>query len=216
MGMSEIPKPSEQVLSHITEGVAGATGQEFFRSLVKHLAQALAVHYAFITECIDPPQSSVRALAFWDGAGFAHDFEYPLRGTPCEKVIEGHICLHPERLQQLFPEDTDLARLGAESYAGVPLPDSHGKVLGHLVVMDDKPMDDPPPGLSVLKVFAARAGAELERVKAEESLQAEDEGLEFQRFLAEAPGFGDLVFGLDVDERRAISPQPTSPPKARR
>ncbi|HEX9787720.1 MAG TPA: MEDS domain-containing protein, partial [Candidatus Binatia bacterium] len=162
---------NEETLSHITEGIAGASGEEFFRSLVKHLAQALAVRYAFVTECADPMQTRVRALAFWDGAGFARDVEYPLRGTPCEKVIEGNICSYPERLQLLFPDDKDLVGMGAESYTGVPLPDYRGKVLGHLVVMDNKARVFGADEIKILRIFAIRAGSELERSRAEKSLR---------------------------------------------
>jgi formate hydrogenlyase transcriptional activator len=86
-------------------------------------------------------------------------------------VIAGDVCLHPERLQQRFPEDTDLARLGAESYAGVPLPDSRGNVLGHLVVLDKKPRVLGADELRILRIFATRAGAELERSRVESSLR---------------------------------------------
>jgi formate hydrogenlyase transcriptional activator len=164
----------EATLGHITEGIAGATGGEFFRSLVKHLAQALAVRYAFVTECTDPTQTRVRALAFWNGQGFAQEVEYPLHGTPCEKVIEGNICSYPERLQLRFPEDQDLVNLAAESYAGVPLPDYRGKVLGHLVVMDTKPRVFGADELRILRIFATRAGSELERGRFENSLRRSD------------------------------------------
>lgn len=164
-------KRHEDVLGHIAEAVAGATGAEFFRCLAMHLAQALAVRYAFVTECVEPAATRVRALAFWDGAGFAQDVEYRLRGTPCEKVIEGNICSYPDRLQLLFPDDEHLVHLGAESYAGVPLPDSRGGVLGHLVVMDNKPRLFGPDEIKILRIFATRAGSELERGRAEESLR---------------------------------------------
>src|SRR5688572_31117339 len=72
---------ADGTLAHISEGIAGATGEEFFRSLVKHLANALAVRYAFVTECADPQQTRVHALAFWDGASFVQGVEYRLRGT---------------------------------------------------------------------------------------------------------------------------------------
>lgn len=162
---------SEEILGHITEGIAGATGEEFFRSLARHLASALGVRYAFITECADPARTRVRALAFWDGAGFAQDIEYPLRGTPCESVIEGNICSYPERLQLLFPEDKDLVTLGAESFAGVPLVDHRRNVLGHLVVMDNKPRVFGEHELRILRLFATRAASELERSRAADSLR---------------------------------------------
>jgi len=51
----------------------------------------------------------------------------------------------------------------AESYLGAPVFDSSGKVIGHLAVVDDKLMGENPQAVAILKIFAARAGAELER-----------------------------------------------------
>jgi len=161
----------EETLHHIVEGVAGATGEEFFRSVVRHLAEALEARYSFVTECSDPAQTRVRALAFWDGHGYARDVEYALQGTPCEKVIQGQICCYPERMPLLFPADRDLAALGVESYAGVPLANAQNQVLGHLVVMDNKPRSFTEKELRILRIFAVRAGAELERSRAEAALK---------------------------------------------
>jgi formate hydrogenlyase transcriptional activator len=74
-------------------------------------------------------------------------------------------------LRLLFPQDADLVALGAESYAGVPLTDHQGKILGHLVVMDDKPRLFGESELRILSLFAIRASAELERSRAEQSLR---------------------------------------------
>jgi formate hydrogenlyase transcriptional activator len=165
------PERKEDVLYHITEGVACSTGEEFFRLLARHLADALGLRYVFVTECTDEARTQVRALAFWDGRSFAREVAYPLRGTPCEKVIEGNICSYPERLQQLFPEDSDLVTLGAESYAGVPLSNAQRKVLGHLVVMDNKPRVFGETELRILRIFATRAAADLERMRADREVK---------------------------------------------
>lgn len=61
-----------------------------------------------------------------------------------------------------------MTALAAESYLGVPLFDSSSEVIGHLAVLDTKVMESSEQGLSVLKVFAARAGAEVERKRVEE------------------------------------------------
>ncbi|MBI3948847.1 MAG: PAS domain S-box protein [Acidobacteria bacterium] len=124
-------KRAEATLRAITEGTAAVIGSEFFYSLVRHLAEALQVQYAFITECTDETKMRVRTLAFWRGENFGENVEYLLCGTPCQKVIDGDVCCYPDRLQALFPEDKDLATLGAESYLGVPLRSSSGSVLGH-------------------------------------------------------------------------------------
>ena len=61
--------------------------------------------------------------------------------------------------------------MGAESYAGVPFFDSSLNVMGHLVVFDRRPMLDKERTISILRVFASRAGAELERQRAEETIK---------------------------------------------
>jgi formate hydrogenlyase transcriptional activator len=167
----------DKTLHHISEGTVQFVGEDFFRQLARHLADALRVRYCFVTECTDDSQTRVRALAFWDGQGFAQNVEYALRGTPCEKVIEGNICSHPERLQLLFPDDKELATLGAESYAGIPLPNSTGQVLGHMVVMDNRPRVFSEQELKILRIFATRAGVELERTHADAALKISESRL---------------------------------------
>src|SRR5260370_36282358 len=43
---------AEQGLRPSAEGTAAVTGRDFFYSLVRHLAAALRVRYAFLTECL--------------------------------------------------------------------------------------------------------------------------------------------------------------------
>ena len=170
-------KRVEETLRHITEGTAGSTGDEFFRSLVKHLAHALQVKYSFVAECTDETKKNVRMLAFWQGEDFGDNIEFPLAGTPCQAVIQGNACSYPERLQVLFPEDEGLVMLGAQSYAGVPLINGAGNILGHLVVIDDKPRVFSEQAFSLLRIFATRAGAELERKHAGDALSKSQEHL---------------------------------------
>ncbi len=160
-----------ELLRHLAEGTASSTGPDFFRSLVHHLASALGVRYAFVTQCTDKTLTRVRTLAFWAGQDFGDNFEYALAGTPCENVIAGNVCYYPNDLQSLFPRDLGLAEWRAESFLGIPIRDSWQNVLGHLAALDDKPLPDKPTGMSILQIFAARAGAELERKRAEDALR---------------------------------------------
>ncbi|HEU4389206.1 MAG TPA: sigma 54-interacting transcriptional regulator, partial [Blastocatellia bacterium] len=105
------------------------------------------------------------------GDGFGDDFEYDLPGTPCMKVVEGESCHYGDRLQELFPDDEGLVDIGAQSYLGVPLFNNERRVIGHLVIIDDKPMPQDTLALSVLETFAGRAGAELERQQADEEVR---------------------------------------------
>ena len=134
------------------------------------MASALRVRYAFITDCDD--QKHAKALAFWKGEDFGENFEFDIADTPCEKVLHGEICHYKEGLTKLFPLDTGLADLGAESYLGVPMLDKAGRVIGHIAILDDKPMERDPRAIDLVKIFAARASAELKRQRAEADLQA--------------------------------------------
>ena len=157
---------SEELLRAIIQGTAAVTGTDFFRSLVRHLAQGLHVRWAFVAECL--PSLRARSLAFWQDERFGEDFEYALPGTPCMEVAQGRVCHVPERLAELFPEDRAMIDMGTMSYLGVPLINSEKRIIGHLVVFDDKPMPADALALSVMETFAARAGAELERKQADE------------------------------------------------
>ena len=57
------------------------------------------------------------------------------------------------------------------SYLGVPIYGAEGFVIGHVAVLDTKPMEDYEWTQSVLKIFASRAGAEMDRQEMERKLQ---------------------------------------------
>jgi formate hydrogenlyase transcriptional activator len=161
---------AEETFRSIVIGTASATGKDFFPSLVRHMANALRVRFAFITDCDD--QKRAKALAVWKGESFGETFEFYIAETPCEKVLHGEVCHYKDNLCQLFPGDKGLAEWGAESYLGVPMLDRNNRVIGHIAILDDKPMEHDPRAIDLVKVFAARAAAELKRQRAENELQA--------------------------------------------
>ena len=161
---------TSDVVWAVTDGTALATGAEFFPALVRNLANALKVPYAFVAECTDRTKTRVRTLAFWNRDRLIDNVEYNLGGTPCELAIAGEVSYHPARLQTRFPEDHDLVALGAESYLGLPILGTSGEVLGHLAILDVRPMQDDDVRALLLRTFASRAGMELERLRASEEI----------------------------------------------
>ncbi len=180
---------AESTLRSVMKGTAAVTGGDFFRSMVQHLAAAIPVKLAFATECANVLKTRARMLAFYDGKGLAENFEYDVKRTTCEKVYEGDTCVYANDIQRLFPEETALVDLDGQSYIGLPLHSKAGEVIGHLAVIDDKPMEEGRSHyvLDVLKIFAARAAVELERTKAEAELRQAMEEIERlkNRLLAE-------------------------------
>jgi signal transduction histidine kinase len=155
-------------LRSLFEATATSIGDEFFHALIRHLAEALEVRMAFMSEVLDDRLRAQTLAMYLDGE-FTENMEYVIKGTPCEMVLNGEINQIRSNLCLLYPEEK-LEELQAESYLGIPLIGSTGIVLGHVVAIDDKPMIEKSHDFSTLEVFAARASAELERKKAEESL----------------------------------------------
>jgi formate hydrogenlyase transcriptional activator len=172
------------VLRAIVEGTAGRTGEVFFQSLVRHLATAIGVDYAFVAEFAGK-RTRVRTLAYWAKGQIRANVEYDLAGTPCEDVVHGGLCHYPSGVKERFPHDEPLVAMGIESYLGVPLHDARGEVLGHLAVFDERPLPAEQRKLFTFRSFAARAAAELERLRYEHQLRESEE--RYRDLYEEAP-----------------------------
>ena len=186
------------VVFRLAEGTARTTGEEFFQSLVRNLCLAMGVAYAFVAEFAGPP-SRVRTRALWGPDGLRENIEYDLAGTPCAEVVDGAFCHHPRELRLRFPDDPMLVELGVESYIGVPLRDAGERALGHLAVMDTEAMHDEPRRLFIFQIFAARAAAELERLRAEARLLETEQ--RFRDLYEEAP----IAYVYEDPESRFLS-----------
>ncbi len=155
----------------IVEGTLALTGDDFFKSLVKNLATELPAKYAYVYELLSFSRTACRVIACWNGEKVILDKRFSILDTPCEEMASGLVSFHAEGVQDSFPNDMDLASVNAVSYAGVPFFNSSTKTIGFLAVADDKPMLDKGRTISLLRVFASRAGAELERKWGEEIIK---------------------------------------------
>jgi PAS domain S-box-containing protein len=150
------------VLQAVADGTAGAVGEAFFPAMVRHFAQALGLDCAFVAECADQPPTRVRTLAYWSDGTLKENIEFALPGTPCEAVVHTEQpALHRCGLAQMFPREA-----GWESYLGLPIVASDGRMLGHLAFRHRAPLGDEVLVDAVYRIFLARAAAELERIQA--------------------------------------------------
>ena len=171
-------KQREEALQLIVEGAASKIGDDFFHACTRYLAKVLQVRYAIVSEFANDAKTRVRALAFWNGEVWAEGIEYDIAFTPCGEVLKGAMQYYPENLQISFPGPNIITELGAESFWGIPLIKSTGEVIGHLATLDVKPMPRGPGEEQILRIFAARTAAELERKQAEVKLQQAKEAAE--------------------------------------
>jgi transcriptional regulator with PAS, ATPase and Fis domain len=178
MGASERRIDEDTALRAVVEGTASETGLAFYRALVRNLAAALDTYGAWLTEAVDDG-ARLRALAFWMGDRFIEPFEYPVAGTPCETTVrEGRLLHIPDQVLELYPDDHFEFPRRPVSYLGMPLYGSGERLIGHLAVVDVRPMSDEKRLLTLFRLFANRAAAEMRRLRLEEDLRDRQEQLE--------------------------------------
>ncbi|WP_298039221.1 ATP-binding protein [uncultured Desulfuromonas sp.] len=159
-------------LESIARSLSGRVGEQFFHSLVQSLAQATNSDFAFVGARKDQG-IKVGTVAVAAHGSQAPNFDYDLAGTPCEQVMETGFCSFPRGVRERFPEDELLGQMGVESYIGIPLKDAKGKVIGLMAIMSGRPLRNWRRAHSLLQIYAARAAAELERIRSEEALQGQ-------------------------------------------
>lgn len=177
-------KRAELAVSGLFKGTSRVTGDDFFQVLVQEIATTLNMSEVMLSQV---EGEALATLAFYSDGKMQPNVLYPISHTPCEITLrDGAYCCE-RGVQTTFPEDLDLIHLQAESYIGYILKNSSGKPIGVLCSLSSSPIPDGDFANSILQIFGARAGAELERlqgIKALEQLNSELEARVRSRTLA--------------------------------
>jgi formate hydrogenlyase transcriptional activator len=187
------------LVRQLMQGTAGTTGERFLRSLVQHLAHGLGARHAFVAQIRDDEPARLRTCAFWSHGDLAESVAWPLAGLPCERLDGQAIHVHPTGVGKLFPGATPLVTLGIEGYLGAPLVDASGRVRGELAVFDERPLTSAPLGPDLLRMLAARAMGELDRIDVERRLRESEEL--FRDLFEEAP----IAYVYEQTDTRFVS-----------
>ncbi|MDB9528271.1 PAS domain S-box protein [Oscillatoria sp. CS-180] len=165
---------TEQVLAQnslrsLVEGTASVVGEDFFPVLARHLAESLAVKHILISQVT--PKNELLPIVFWSHGQIQSFLSSCLSDSPGKRALrEGFYCC-PQKLRETFPNNQDLVALNAESYLGIALLSSDGQVIGEICVIHDQPIQNLDNATTLLRIFAARASAELERQRSNQALQ---------------------------------------------
>ena len=154
--------------------VSGAGGDAVFGELVQVLARILRVEAAMIGIFADGDRSRVRALATWLDGRLLGGFEYELAGTPCAGVVGREFRYVGHGAAAEFAPGTPFRSRGIDAYSAYSLNAPDGEQLGLIVAMDRKALPDASLVEPLLKIFAVRAVAEIERARAEAALKTSE------------------------------------------
>jgi len=159
-------------LARVAEIFAEPGGPAFFQKVVDSVRDWLGVDHAWISEVTGASlEETGRARVVAAAPPLDEPTEYDLADTPCEEAAARGMCLFTDGVQQAFPKDSLLGRIGARAYAGVPLRSPDDGVIGILEVMSSRPFEDGELAGAVIGLFAARVSLELERERSRAQLE---------------------------------------------
>jgi diguanylate cyclase (GGDEF)-like protein/PAS domain S-box-containing protein len=191
-------KKTEEVQTFLAKTSSGPADEPFFEALARFLAQSLGMFYV----CIDHLEGdglNAQTLAIWCDGHFEDNVTYALKDTPCGDVVGQEVCCFPASVCQLFPRDQVLQELSAESYIGVTLWSHTGRPIGLIAVIGRAPLENHSLAETVLKLVAARAAGELERLDSDKALRESEERWKFA-----IEGSGDGLWDWNIQTGKAF------------
>jgi PAS domain S-box-containing protein len=188
-------KRAQETITALVQ-VRADSSENFFTSMAGQLAKCLEADYTLIGELIEGEEYKVRTIGFCGLGASAENFTYDLAHTPSEAVMRQGACSYAAGVSEMFPKDPWLKQTKMEGYAGTPLRDSQGRVIGVMVALYTRPLANVKFAESILQLFSTRTAAEIERKHTEEALRQSEE--RFRVALKHSP---IAVYNLDRDLR---------------
>ncbi len=169
---------ADQQTKTIVAQSANLTGEAFFKNLTQQIYGLFGAKYTYIG-LLDQSKEEVCTQALRKRGRLLKNVTYTLPETPCGMVARNEETRYVSNVRQQFPEDAKLKRWDAESYLGIPITSPlNGETLAILVLIDDKPIAEVPNTDYILNIFTLRAGAELERMRAEKQVREKEQQID--------------------------------------
>lgn len=163
-------KFTDDALQFISSQVATSSGKQFFRRIVKSIAQTFDISYVLIGE-VDGQTMTGTSRAFW-AKGKYQLAEYDLSQSPCVEAFQDKkIVFIPEAVKNEFPHFDFIQDHNVQSYLTMPLTNSRDQIIGHIALMNEGAMFNIPFIKNILKIYSTRVSSELERQKNELFIQ---------------------------------------------
>ncbi len=163
---------AHHTLSNIAKSVSSVYGENSASQLISDIIRILPVDYAYFGELVPDDPSRVRTISFYKDGVEMPGFEYDLQGSPCVNVVGTKTCIYNGSVQEEFPDDKGLKKMGVVSYVGMPVNDSAMKPIGLLVIMSRTPLENVAAIVDSLRIFTNRLSSEWQHQQIDANLHA--------------------------------------------
>jgi PAS domain S-box-containing protein len=198
-------KTSEKAIRNIAEEITGLVGEKFFKSLMNYLADALEADHAFIARFSGNRTETMSIISAFSRGKFLDGFDCEIKGSPFEKIVSDGLAIISTDLTQDFSGSRFMRDWKIHSLAGTILHDSKSSPIGLLAVMDGKTLKNEKLTRNILRLFAFRAAAELEREQSDHALRQSE-----QLFRMLAENAQDMIFRASLPDGKYEYASPAS------
>jgi PAS domain S-box-containing protein len=170
-------KKLNQILNSSIFSDSSSRGIDFLKSVASYFGELIDKDRIVITKIGNENPGEATVVVHCNRGVFLDQVTYNLNGTPCQNVTAGNLCIHRNRIQQLFPDDTMLVTMDVSCYIGIPLWSMDGRIMGLVAVMDRDPLKEAEAEeiALLLKIISAKIAHSLEgEILASQNLALEE------------------------------------------
>ncbi len=174
----------------------------FLRSLVKDLCQAINLPYVILADLENSAHPITQTVAILAHGTFLENFIWTPSPELFTELLKVKGCAWNSVSTPLFPSTSHLSSWEVTSYMGSALRGPAGQIIGILLALSPKPIENPHVAKSIVQLFAAKAASELQRKKTEDALRDSE-----QRYRAIVENAYDLIIEISSQgECHYVSP----------
>ncbi|WP_319578352.1 PAS domain S-box protein [uncultured Methanospirillum sp.] len=179
-------KATESAMKAMVRGIVGSTGKDSLYHITESISSWLSADCVLIGE-VTPDKEHIHVLSMILDGERGRSYTHPLKGSPCEYVINNGFTIYHDNLSSHFPECNFIVDHHFQSFIGALIKDSEGKTVGTLGILSRNAMSQNIPIKEIIDIIAVKAGADIERSRIEQTL------INNERLLADTMDMANLV-----------------------
>lgn len=155
----------ESAVIKVASSVSSATGSTFFHSLARDVTEALGVRGAGVARTVIGEPEMLQTVGAWIDGKSVDNLNFTAADTPCAELFSKEEVVIPADLCRKFPSMPSV--FDSEAFVGRRLINAQGNPVGCLFILFGNRLEDTTFAASMLRIFAARAAAEISRAESE-------------------------------------------------
>ncbi|MGX5201956.1 putative bifunctional diguanylate cyclase/phosphodiesterase [Aliikangiella sp. IMCC44632] len=157
----------QKLISSMAMSVTNSDSSDFFDDQVLSIAKTFDCKYVFMGLIDKNNPRSIETISVAGNAQLIDNFCFSLNDTPSMQPVAESMYFIEDNAMQVFEDDWLIRKLSVDSFIGCPIFNNDKELVGIVVLLDEKPLNDVNLVSEILSIFTSRVSAELQRIKAD-------------------------------------------------